>query len=84
MKEQYVPSVSVTGIRQVRRVFDSGRQYVLWVDVLGFVYKETPFCGLLSVAQTKVGNHLESVIPGNRNEPKMGSKCFRTLTSSTL
>lgn len=72
MKEQYVSSVSVAGVRQVRRVFDSGRQCALWVDVLGFVYKETSFCGLLNVTQTKVGNHLESVIPGDKNGPNGG------------
>lgn len=42
------------------------------MEVLSFVYKETPFCRLRNIAQTKIGDHLESVIPGNRSESDEG------------
>lgn len=69
----------MAGVRQVRWVSDSGRQYALWVDVLGFVYKETSFCGLLNVAQAIVGNYLESVIPRDRNESNEGQSIPKFL-----
>ena len=37
------------------------------MKVPGFVHEETPFCGLCSVTQTKIGNYFEPVIPRNPN-----------------
>ena len=42
------------------------------MNVLGFVHKEPAFCRLRNVAQTKIGNYFESVIPRNRNKSSEG------------
>jgi len=72
VKEQDVSSVSVAELRQVWQGINSGRQYALRMGVLSFVYKEAPFRRLCNIAQTKVGNHFESVVPGNRSESSEG------------
>ena len=72
MKEQDVSSVSVARLRQVWRAINSGREYALRMEVFSFVYKETPFCRLCNIAQTKIGDHFESVVPRNRSEPNEG------------